>query len=178
MRVYRAMPACVRCLASLERREPRSGLPREPLRERLAPDDAHGGGLVACGGRLESEPTLGTEWGADGVAKISYGQRKCALLSGQACYGLPTGPVCTTTCAAEADQLRCDGPEDCPGCKCCPSLTPIGASRAACADTCVPGRGPELCHSSAECKSANGAVCCPIHASRYPGVGACESRCD
>lgn len=80
------------------------------------------------------------------------------LPSQQCCVSSQGGYSCKTSCATNGTEMRaaCDGPEDCPGARCCMQFVDVGThpnfnyeiSYTMCAATC-----PSLtrCHSDAEC---------------------------
>ena len=114
---------------------------------------------------------------ADGDAGfVACGSARCSLAAGELCcddYQSP--PTCTTSCPATFDGLACDGPEDCPGQKCCGSVDSDGATRSACATTCAQGPASALCHADSDC--GMGLRCCPVNPDLYPGVNDCGSPC-
>ncbi|MFO0674749.1 MAG: hypothetical protein U0235_34895 [Polyangiaceae bacterium] len=88
-----------------------------------------------------------------------------------------TSPSCTASCP-RGDSFACDGPEDCAGARCCAAVQNSG-THAVCRAACIRGSDLQLCHSDAECTDAPGgpARCCPVNGALFPGIGACDARC-
>ena len=140
--------------------------------------------VSACGGRssaaesADASPDQGDSNPAPLV--VVCGASRCHAANGEGCCSTPSTPpavACATSCPA-GDMLRCDGPEDCPGQKCCSRFLPSSYSEAVCTDECPWGSALQLCHTDTDCvgASAPGATrCCPLAANAFPGAGVCDA---
>jgi hypothetical protein len=138
--------------------------------------------VTACGGSTVAvqRDASAEDGGSNQAGIVQCGASQCRAVAGEACCGsssASSGPFCSTSCPADGrDVTRCDGPEDCPGQKCCYRGPPDGHSEASCRSDCPWGNGLELCHGDTECVdvSVPGATkCCPA-SSTYPGLGVCD----
>lgn len=127
---------------------------------------------VACGLPLGEVADAGSSVTPDGGPvdagpheDISCGSLLCNASTAFCCADVT--PVSATQCLALGDETvcdamaRCDGPEDCPGARCCFSTG--GSARAECHANCA---GPELCHDERDCPA--GDVCCTVELQRWP----------
>ena len=108
-----------------------------------------------------SNPSTLTSPAAGQGNGVPCGGATCA--AGQMCCSNQTnGPFVArclaggATCEAPSAQIRCDGPEDCPGQQCCvENLSQISGCQASCAS----GTFAQLCHAQGDCPQ--GQMCCP-----------------
>jgi hypothetical protein len=77
--------------------------------------------------------------------------------------------ACVAGSSCSSDQIRCDGPEDCPGEVCCERLNgpQTQVRHLDCQSQC--GTDPRICHTSQDCPA--GLQCVP--SSLLPGYYHC-----